>query len=208
MCRQFRIKMGNLFVVSAPSGAGKTTLCRRLCEVLPDIRHSVSFTTRKIRPGEIDGVHYVFIDEEEFRSMINAGEFLEWATVYGNFYGTPRSKIIESIESGIDVVLDLDVQGARQIKEKYPDSKLIFILPPSMDELLKRLKGRMTDSKEVIRERMKKAKDEIIEYKNYDYVIVNDIFENALEELKSIVIAERSKIQKIDTNWILQTFGL
>lgn len=208
MCRQFRIKMGNLFVVSAPSGAGKTTLCRRLCEVLPDIRHSVSFTTRKIRPGEIDGVHYVFIDEEEFRSMINAGEFLEWATVHGNFYGTPRSKIIESIESGIDVVLDLDVQGARQIKEKYPDSKLIFILPPSMDELLKRLKGRMTDSKEVIRERMKKAKDEIIEYKNYDYVIVNDIFENALEELKSIVIAERSKIQKIDTNWILQTFGL
>ncbi len=208
MCRQFRIKMGNLFVVSAPSGAGKTTLCRRLCEVLPDIRHSVSFTTRKIRPGEIDGVHYVFIDEEEFRSMINAGEFLEWATVHGNFYGTPRSKIIESIESGIDVVLDIDVQGARQIKEKYPDSKLIFILPPSMDELLKRLKGRMTDSKEVIRERMKKAKDEIIEYKNYDYVIVNDIFENALEELKSIVIAERSKIQKIDTNWILQTFGL
>lgn len=208
MCRQYRIKKGNLFVVSAPSGAGKTTLCRRLCEVLPDIRHSVSYTTRKIRPGEIDGVHYVFIDEEEFRSMINAGEFLEWATVHGNFYGTPRSKIIESIESGIDVVLDIDVQGARQIKEKHPDSKLIFILPPSMDELLKRLKGRMTDSEEVIKGRMKKAKEEIIEYKNYDYVIVNDLFENALEELKSIVTAERSKIQKIDTNWILQTFGL
>ena len=165
MSKKYRIKEGNLFVVSAPSGAGKTTLCRHLCEVLNDLRHSISYTTRKMRPGEVNGIHYVFVDEGEFRSMINSGEFLEWANVHGNFYGTSKRQIDELVLSGIDVILDIDIQGARQIKEKKPESKLIFILPPSMDELLRRLTGRMTDSEEVIKMRIGKAREEIVAYK-------------------------------------------
>jgi guanylate kinase len=200
-------KKGSIFVVSAPSGAGKTTLCQKLCETVSDIRHSVSFTTRSPRQCEINGVHYTFVDEDEFRVMITEGEFVEWATVHGNFYGTSRKQINSMVNAGIDVILDIDVQGARQIKENFPDCILIFVLPPSMEVLKKRLEGRMSDSKEVIERRLKKAIDEIMEYKKYNYVIVNDVFDYALKELTAIVIAERAKITRIDQNWIKTNFG-
>jgi guanylate kinase len=200
-------KKGSIFVVSAPSGAGKTTLCQKLCETVSDIRHSVSFTTRSPRQGEINGVHYTFVDEDEFRVMITEGEFVEWAEVHGNFYGTSRKQINSMVNAGIDIILDIDVQGARQIKENFPDCILIFVLPPSIEVLKKRLEGRMSDSKEVIERRLKKAIDEIMEYKKYNYVIVNDVFDYALKELTAIVIAERAKITRIDQTRIKTNFG-
>lgn len=208
MNKWYNISKGNLFVVSAPSGAGKTTLCRKLCEDIDFIRHSVSYTTRKPRPGEIDGIHYSFVDEDEFRSMINEGEFLEWAEVHGNFYGTSKRKVEELVNSGIDVILDIDTQGAKQIRDNWYGSISIFILPPSMEELRNRLTGRMSDPEDVIRKRLQKARDEIREYKNYDYVIVNDIFEHALQKVKAIIIAERSRREKIDHEWVVNKFGL
>ncbi|NTU43140.1 MAG: guanylate kinase [Nitrospirales bacterium] len=201
-----RRKRGSLFVVSAPSGAGKTTLCQKLCEILPGISHSVSYTTRSPRPGEIDGVHYTFVDQGEFRSMVAGGEFLEWAEVHGNLYGTSRGRVEASLMEGADIILDVDVQGARQIKEKLPDSILLFILPPSMEVLQERLTGRQSDSEEVIRRRIMRAKEEISEYKRYDYVIVNDLFDDALRELFAIVTAERARIGTIDHEWIEDIF--
>ncbi|MFA5354351.1 MAG: guanylate kinase [Thermodesulfovibrionales bacterium] len=197
---------GSLFVVSAPSGAGKTTLCQKLCELLPGISHSVSYTTRSPRPGEIDGIHYTFVDQGEFRSMVSAGEFLEWAEVHGNLYGTSRGRVELSLSGGTDIILDVDVQGARQIREKLPESVLIFILPPSMEVLQERLTGRQSDAEEVIRRRIRRAKEEIAEYKGYDYVIVNDLFDDALRELFSIITAERAGIGTIDKEWIEDNF--
>lgn len=201
-----RRNKGCLFVVSAPSGAGKTTLCYKLCSMLSDTRHSVSYTTRRPRPGEINDVHYTFVTREEFRKMIDKGEFLEWAEVHGNFYGTSGKRIEEMVTSGLNVILDIDVQGARQIREKVQDSSSIFILPPSMDALRKRLTGRMSDSAETIEIRLKNSIDEIREYKSYNYVIVNDILEVALNELVSIVTAEGARISKTDQDWINKTF--
>lgn len=205
-----RQKEGNLFVISAPSGAGKTTLCQKLREVIPDLRFSVSYTTRSPRPGEIDGVHYTFVDEDEFRAMIADGEFVEWAQVHGNFYGTSKKRIEDMINEGFDVILDIDVHGGRQIREHFSANNinniLIFVLPPSMDTLKKRLKGRMSDSDEVIKKRLKNAIDEIREYKNYDYVIINDAFEDALKEMVAIIIAERVRTLKIEEGWVEETF--
>jgi guanylate kinase len=206
MTDNYRIKKGILFVISAPSGAGKTTLCRNVLENMPDIKFSVSYTTRSPRQGEVDGVHYNFAGNEEFRRMIAGSEFIEWAEVHGNLYGTSRKKIAEMTSAGIDVLLDIDVQGARQVKESLPDSVLIFILPPSFEVLKERLTGRMTDTDEVIEKRLKKAADEIREYKNYDYVIVNYVIENALTELKSIIIAERARASRLDNRLIEKIF--
>ncbi|MDI6800606.1 MAG: guanylate kinase [Thermodesulfovibrionales bacterium] len=199
-------RKGNLFVVSAPSGAGKTTLCKRICDTISGVRHSVSYTTRKIRSGEINGVHYMFVDEDEFRTMIADGEFVEWAEVYGNFYGTSRSHIEGMINEGIDVVMDIDVQGAKQIRRHFPDSVLIFIMPPSMMELEKRLVDRRGDSADVIDTRLKNAVEEIREYKIYDYVIINNVFEEAVEELKAVIMGERLKITRINHEWIEEKF--
>lgn len=201
-----RQKRGSLFVISAPSGAGKTTLCQKLREVVPDVKFSVSYTTRKPRAGEVDGVHYSFVDEDEFRAMIAEGEFVEWAQVHGNFYGTSKRSIEDMVNEGFDVILDIDVQGGRQIKEHFPDSILIFVLPPSMDELKRRLTGRMSDAEDVIKKRLKNAIDEIREYKNYDYVIINDAFDDALEEMVAIIIAERVRASKIEETWIRENF--
>jgi len=197
---------GSLFVISAPSGAGKTTLCNKLCESLPRMRHSVSYTTRPPRPGEINDVHYTFVDEDTFQKMIADGVFAEWAEVHGNYYGTSKKRIEELTDAGMDVVLDIDVQGARQIKRYLSDCLYIFILPPSMEVLRKRLVERMSDPDEAIGIRLNNAIMEVREYKNYDYVIVNDIMEDAFKELMSIVIAERACITRIDRDWIQKNF--
>ncbi|MBI3592616.1 MAG: guanylate kinase [Nitrospirae bacterium] len=201
-----RQKRGSLFVVSAPSGAGKTTLCHRLCETLSGIKHSVSYTTRQPRPGEINDVHYTFVDRDTFRAMIVNGEFVEWAEVHGNLYGTSRKRIEEMVSAGLDVILDIDVQGARQIRQNVSDCPFIFILPPSMEVLKERLAGRMSDSEAVIAKRLRNAIGEIWEYKNYDYVIINDLFDEALRELVSIVTAERARISKVDHDLIGKIF--
>lgn len=197
---------GNLFVVSAPSGAGKTTLCQRLSELLPDIRFSVSYTTRPPRKGEINDVHYSFVDEEEFRAMISEGEFVEWAEVHGNFYGTSRKRVEDIINGGFDVLLDIDVHGARKIKDRFPQSILIFVLPPSMEALKDRLSKRMTESEDIMKRRLQNAIDEIKEFINYDYVIINDILDEAVRDMSCIIKAERLRTFRANKDWIKNTF--
>lgn len=165
---------GNLIVISAPSGAGKTSIRQGLCELMPEIKHSVSFTTRRPRHGEVDGVDYSFISKEEFINMVDSGDFLEWAEVHGNMYGTSKKRIDETRAQGFDMILDIDVQGAKQVKNAIPDTVFVFILPPSLDELKQRLSFRNSDPEDVINKRLSKAAAEIVEYTNYNYVIVND----------------------------------
>jgi guanylate kinase len=197
---------GILFIVSAPSGAGKTTLCNNAALKCRGVKLSVSYTTRKPRQGEIDGVHYFFVKESVFKEMISKGEFLEWARVHDNLYGTSKSRIDEMVAQGFDVLLDIDVQGGRQIKEKIPESILIFILPPSMEVLKDRLRKRMSDTEDVIIRRLDRAQDEIREYKYYDYVIVNDDLEYAAAQLKSVIAAERASVSRVNHNWIAKNF--
>lgn len=197
---------GDLFVVSAPSGAGKTTLCRRLLSMMPGITFSVSYTTRPPRTGEVDGRDYVFVDEAGFRRMAESGEFAEWAEVHGNLYGTSGRMLEEALAEGADILLDIDVQGARQLRERFPEGVFVFVLPPSMDALQERLGGRKTDSPEVVQRRLAKARDEIRDYVNYNYVIVNDDFEQALGELESIVTARRKSSGRVDRDWVEKNF--
>ncbi len=199
-------RKGIMFIISAPSGAGKTTLCYKLVEICSKLCISVSYTTRKPRQGEIDGVHYHFVNDDTFNNMILADEFLEWAKVHDHLYGTSKKKTDEILTQGLDILLNIDVQGSRLLRANIPDSVLIFILPPSMEILEKRLKGRMSDSEETILKRIKKAKNEIMEYKHYDYVIVNNILEEALIQLKSVVIAERLKVSRTEHIWIKENF--
>jgi guanylate kinase len=199
---------GSIFIVSAPSGAGKTTLCRRLTEAVPRILHSISYTTRQARDGEVDGRDYFFVDEARFMSMVGAGEFLEWAEVHGNLYGTSRAKLFEMIQGGIDVILDIDTQGAAQIRQKGIDATFIFILPPSPETLKERLIARKTDSEQVILGRLKKVREEIGDYRLYDYVIINNSLEVALNELGSVVLSRRLHMSRVDHEWIKETFGL
>ena len=189
---------GTLYIVSAPSGAGKSSLISAMLETSPTyaMKVSVSHTTRPIRPGEQDGVHYHFVEKEHFETLIARGEFLEYAEVFGNYYGTSRVWIEESLNKGIDVFLDIDWQGGRQIRQLMPGAKSVFILPPSKDELERRLNARGQDSEEVIAKRMAEAKSEIAHYAEYDYVIVNDDFDNALIDFKAILRAERLKQDK------------
>jgi len=195
-------KKGNLFIVSAPSGTGKTTLCRQLIGELPDIGHSVSYTTRSPRPGEVNDRDYTFVDEGEFRKMIEEDEFVEWAKVHGNLYGTSRRRLEEMMGKGLDVLLDVDTQGARHLRMSWENGVYIFLLPPSLDVLRTRLKGRMSDSPEEIDLRMMRSVQEIGEYKNYDYVIVNAVLDEALTELKAVVIAERVRTKRVNPEWI------
>lgn len=193
---------GNLFIISAPSGAGKTTLCQRLIADLPDMQLSVSYTTREPRKGEVNNQDYTFISENTFCRMIEDGAFIEWAKVHGNYYGTSRKRLDDMMKKGIDVVLDIDVQGAGQMRRNYSKGIYIFILPPSMDILVERLKTRMSNSLEDISRRMKRARDEIREYKTYDYVILNDAIDKALAELKAIIIADRVRTERAGNQWI------
>ena len=197
---------GSVFVVSAPSGAGKTTLCQAVTRRVSRIRHSVSYTTRPRRAQEVDGVHYSFVDEEEFRTMVAEGEFVEWAQVHNHFYGTSSRRLDETLNGGDDILLDIDVQGARQLKHGIPESILIFILPPSPEELERRLVGRGSDSGDTIQGRLTRARDEISEYRNYRYVIVNDDFDRALAALEAIITAERAAVNRVDDAWIRAQF--
>ncbi|WP_372627050.1 guanylate kinase [Arsukibacterium sp.] len=185
---------GNLFIVSAPSGAGKSSLINALLKNHSDMQVSVSHTTRQPRPGELDGIHYHFISVEQFKQRIAANEFLEWAEVFGNFYGTSRSAIIANLRQGIDVFLDIDWQGARQIRQQAPGTLGIFILPPSMAALQQRLVQRGQDSDEVIAKRMAQAQSEMQHADEYEYLIINDDFEQALRELNHIVLSQRNSL--------------
>ncbi len=201
-----RKRRGNFFIVSAPSGAGKTSLCQKLTSIVPNIRHSVSYTTRAPRSGEVNDRDYTFLSEDEFRAMAKRNEFAEWAKVHGHLYGTSRKRLEELREKGIDVILDIDTQGARKIRKHYNDGVYIFILPPSMEALRERLEKRMSNSPEEIELRMRRASAEIKDYKSYDYVIVNNDFSDALTELKAIVLAENRKTNRIDPEWVKDFF--
>ncbi len=183
---------GRLIVMSGPSGAGKTSLGRALVEQVGGIRFSVSHTTRKPRPGERDGVEYFFVSKPVFRGMVARGRFLEHARVHGHYYGTAREWVRDCLDSGQDVLLDIDVQGARQIMDQVPDALTILILPPSRRELERRLTDRGQDRLAVIRRRMERAAEEVGAYKQYRYVIINDSLEDALLELKSVVGSHES----------------
>ncbi len=186
-------RRGNLFVISAPSGSGKTTLVRRLLDALDDVRFSVSFTTRPVRGSERDGIDYHFVAEAEFRSKIEDGEFLEWAEVHGNFYGTSKTETEKVRTSGEDILLDVDVQGAAQVRKAQPDAVTLFVMPPSFTVLEERLRGRRQDSDEVIAGRLNEARHEIHHFKDYDYVLINDSVERTSNLFKAIVLAERTR---------------
>lgn len=183
-------RSGIIFVISAPSGAGKTSLCKELIDFFPALRHSVSYTTRPARPGEQEGVDYHFVTADAFRTMVDEGAFVEWAEVHGNRYGTAAASLEEARHAGRDILLDIDCQGAAQLRRNLENAVYIFILPPDLDELRRRLEGRNTDSSEVIERRIANAEGEIREAGGYDYLVVNDDFHQALTELKSIIIAE------------------
>lgn len=184
-------RIGVPIVVSAASGTGKTSLCDRLLKTLSSTARSISYTTRAPRGEERDGVHYHFVSGQKFDEMIQRGEFIEWAKVFEHRYGTGVRSVQEQLAGGVDVLLDIDVQGGAQIKTKLPDALLIFLLPPSMDELRRRLENRATDTPEVIEHRLAKARSEIEQAPLYDYLVVNDDFDTAAEELRAIIKARR-----------------
>ena len=182
---------GQLYVISAPSGAGKTSLVKALLESTLNLEVSVSHTTRDIRPGETDGINYHFVDESEFESIRDANGFFEWAQVFGNFYGTSSQAVQEKLAEGIDVILEIDWQGARQVKALVNSAISIFVLPPSTAALHRRLNDRGQDNDEIIEGRMQAARDEIAHYSEADFIVLNDEFETALHDLQSIVRAQR-----------------
>ncbi|WP_028307420.1 guanylate kinase [Desulfitibacter alkalitolerans] len=192
---------GLLIVISGPSGAGKGTLCNLIKKEFPNIYYSISATTRSSRQGERHGVDYLFMSREEFLELREANGFLEWAEVYGNFYGTPRSKVEENIAEGKDVILEIDIQGALHVKKQYPEGVFIFIVPPSIRELKRRIESRGQDSPEDISKRLKSAHTELAYVSEYDYVIVNDKIETAIAKLKSIITAEKCRPQRRKINF-------
>jgi guanylate kinase len=184
-------EQGNLFIISAPSGAGKTSLVKALCETMSGLTVSVSHTTRGMRTGEQNGREYHFVDVDTFKWMIADKDFIEYAQVFGNYYGTSASAVQEQLEQGLDVILEIDYQGAAQVREKFPEVASIFILPPSREILESRLRGRGTDSDEVIARRLSEAKKEMSHYQAFDYLVVNDDFNQAQRELEGIITSYR-----------------
>lgn len=187
---------GSLFIVAAPSGGGKTSLVKKLINDLSNIVVSISHTTRNMRPGETNGVDYFFVDDKEFLKMVDDSSFVEHAQVFNHYYGTSAAQIMERLKSGIDVVLDIDWQGANQIKSSFKDAVSIFVIPPSLEILKERLMNRQQDDSKTIAGRMHSAQDELSHYKDFDYLIVNDDFDIAASELQSIVVAHRLKIER------------
>jgi guanylate kinase len=190
-------RRGLLFVVSAPSGTGKTTVVERLMPQLPDLALSRSYTSRPARAGETHGVDYNFITRARFEAMIAAGEFLEWADVFGNLYGTCATDVEVELARGCDVILVIDVQGARQVRLRYANTVGVFVLPPSFDVLEQRLRGRSKDTEEAMQRRLRTARNEVAAFAEYDYVIVNDELDGCVERLKAIVLAERSRLRSV-----------
>ena len=188
---------GLLFIVSAPSGAGKTTLVERLVEQVPNLRMSRSYTSRDARQGETDGVDYNFVTRDRFERMAAAGEFLEWADVFGNLYGTCWTDTERILESGHDVVLVIDVQGARKVRRRGIENTAVFVMPPSFQVLEQRLRGRSKDSEEAIQRRLQVARDEVAAFAEYDYVVINDELTAAVDRLRSIIVAERVRLRSM-----------
>lgn len=185
---------GLLFVVSAPSGTGKTTVVEHLVHRTPRLKQSISFTSRAPRAGEVDGVDYNFISRQEFQDMIRQGAFLEWADIFGNQYGTGRAGTERTLAAGIDLVLVIDVQGAKQVRQQLPEAVGIFVLPPSFESLEMRLRGRNKDSEDAIQRRLATARREVDAVTDYDYVVVNDELDRCVEEVDAIILAERARL--------------
>lgn len=198
-------KKGKLFIISGPSGTGKGTICKALLE-RNDLDISISMTTRAPREGEIHGVSYYFATREEFEKTIAEGGFLEYADVFGNYYGTPKAMVVEKLEQGRDVVLEIDVQGAINAKKVYPESILIFILPPSMEELRARIVGRGTETEDVINLRLSKALEEMSYIDKYDYYVVNDVIDDAIVRTEAIMYAEHGKVVSEDVKHMLDKY--
>ncbi|MBI4593465.1 MAG: guanylate kinase [Candidatus Rokubacteria bacterium] len=190
-------RRGTLFVVSAPSGAGKTTLCREARLRLPDLAYSVSYTTRPPRPGEIAGTDFCFVSEAEFAALRERGEFAEWAVVHGKHYGTRASVLEGALGGGQDILLDIDTQGADQLRRRYPEAVLVFIVAPSMAELEQRLRERRSDADAEIARRLARAREEVALWRQYDYLVVNRDLKEAADQLMAIIVAERSRTRRL-----------
>jgi len=205
-----RVREGQVFIISAPSGSGKTTLVKELISSLPDLQLSVSYTTRKPRPGEREGVDYFFLTEEEFEEKRMEGELVEWAEVSGHYYGTSYQRLNRYLQQGKDVLLLIDVQGALQMKEKLSRVVSIFVLPPSWKALKQRLEERGTDTIEEIQRRLELARREVDYWSHYDYIVINETLTEAVERLRSIIIAERSRQKEMKEviQWIIDDFRL
>lgn len=189
-------QQGILIVVSGPSGTGKGTICRELLRSNPQLKYSISATTREPRVGEVDGVNYLFVAKSQFKAMIDSDDLLEWAEVYGNFYGTPRHYVLEQLKNGYDVVLEIDTQGAMKVKDKIPEGVYIYIIPPSLDELADRIYKRGTDSLETIKKRLNCANSELAQAQNYHYIVVNDQVETAVQKIETIITAEKFRADR------------
>jgi len=190
------MQSGNLIVLSGPSGTGKGTICKELLRRNPDLQYSISATTRSPREGEVHGVNYWFFSKERFQSMIENDELLEWAEVYGNYYGTPRAYVAETMEKGQDIVLEIDTQGALKVKNNFPQGIFIFIVPPSLDELAERLWKRGTDSPQVIEIRLQCVREELKMASNYHYLVINDRVSDAVNKIAAIILAEKCRMER------------